>query len=181
MMHSNSASHLCCKLYSVKNSSTDLLSISSDHIRENQQHSLTEPLHQIMIHSHSASDLCCKAQHTAAALHVREPSRGLYVVHIAPLVSPRWTNWTAGCQRKAVHLQCALHIAHKHSTRVSLKWGVEYELSPILGPVQNQILHSRGSSCVGTLRNSVSLSQAYQENPLDIGLDTLPVFVFDSP
>lgn len=67
MMHSNSASHLCCKLYSVKNSSTDLLSISSDHIRENQQHSLTEPLHQIMIHSHSASDLCCKAQHTAAA------------------------------------------------------------------------------------------------------------------
>jgi len=66
-------------------------------------------------------------------------------------------------------------------TRVSLNWGVEYELSPILGPVQNQILYSRGPLCVGTLRNSVSKSQAYQENPLDIGLETLPVFVFNSP
>ena len=66
-------------------------------------------------------------------------------------------------------------------TRVSLDWGVEYELSQILGPVQNQILYSRGASCVGTLRISVSISQAYQESPLDIGVDTLPVFVFDSP
>ena len=30
---------------------------------------------------------------------------------------------------------------------------------------------------MGTLRNSVSLPQAYQENPLDIGLDTLPSLV----
>ena len=65
-------------------------------------------------------------------------------------------------------------------TRVSLNRGVEYELSPILGPVQDQMLYSRGPSYVGTLRNSVSLSQAYKENPLDIGVDTLPVFVFDS-
>ena len=27
---------------------------------------------------------------------------------------------------------------------------------------------------MGTLRNSVSLTQAYQENPSDIGLDTFP-------
>ena len=67
------------------------------------------------------------------------------------------------------HLSCG--------TRVSLNRGVEHELSPILGPVQNQILLSRGPSCVGTLRNSVSIAQAYQENLLDIGLDTLPVFV----
>ena len=31
---------------------------------------------------------------------------------------------------------------------------------------------------MGTLQNSVSLSQAYQENQIDIGLDTLSVFVF---
>ena len=66
-------------------------------------------------------------------------------------------------------------------TRVSLNRAVEHELSPILGPVQNQILHPRGPSCVGTLRNSVSIPQAYQENALDIGLDTLPVFVLVCP
>ena len=66
-------------------------------------------------------------------------------------------------------------------TRVSPNRGVEHELSPILGPVQNQILLSRGLSCVGTLRNSVSIAQAYQENLLDIGLDTLPVFVLVCP
>ena len=42
------------------------------------------------------------------------------------------------------------------ATRVTLNWGVEYEVSLILGPVQNQILNSRESSRVGTLRNSVS-------------------------
>ena len=41
-------------------------------------------------------------------------------------------------------------------TCVSLNRGVEYELSLILGPVQNQILYSREPLCVGTLRNSVS-------------------------
>ena len=66
-------------------------------------------------------------------------------------------------------------------TNVSLNRGVEHELSPILGPVQNQILYSRGPLSVRTLRSSVSIAQAYQENPLDIGLDTLPVFVLVCP
>ena len=30
---------------------------------------------------------------------------------------------------------------------------------------------------MGTLRNSVSIPQAYQENPLDTGLDTFPSLV----
>ena len=59
--------------------------------------------------------------------------------------------------------------------------GMERESSLIWGAVQNQILHSRGPSCVGTLRNSVSLPQAYQENQLDIGFDTLPIFVLVCP
>ena len=42
------------------------------------------------------------------------------------------------------------------TTCVSLRKGLEYELSQILGPVQNQILYLRESSCVGTLRNSIS-------------------------
>ena len=51
-------------------------------------------------------------------------------------------------------------------------------LSQILGSVQNKILHSIGPSYVGTFGTSVSIPPAYQENTLDIGLDTLPVFVF---
>ena len=63
-------------------------------------------------------------------------------------------------------------------TCVSLKRGVEYELSPIFWPLQNQILFSGGLSYVGTWGTSFSLPQAYQENPLDIGLDIFPLFVF---
>ena len=61
-----------------------------------------------------------------------------------------------------IHLSCPVTtcpvLPCNPCTRVSLNRGVEHELSPILGPVQNQILYSRGSSCVGTLRNSVSKS-----------------------
>ena len=72
-------------------------------------------------------------------------------------------------------------VVQAASTRVSLNRGVEHELSSILGPVQNQIVYSRGPSCVGTLRNSVSIPQTYQENPLDIDLDPLPVFLLGCP
>ena len=66
-------------------------------------------------------------------------------------------------------------------TRVSLNSGVEHELSLILRPVRNQILHFRGCSCAGHLSHSAVLGKAYQENTLDIALDTLPIFVFVSP
>ena len=49
-----------------------------------------------------------------------------------------------------------LILSSAHITCVSLNMVLEYELSLILGPVQNQILYSREPLCVGTLRNSVS-------------------------
>ena len=57
-----------------------------------------------------------------------------------------------------VFYQCNLRfrVYRSHCTCVSLNRGLEYELSLILGPVQNQILYSREPLCVGTLRNSVS-------------------------
>ena len=66
------------------------------------------------------------------------------------------------------------------NTRVSINRGVEHELSLIWGPEQNQSLHFRGCSYAGRLGHSAFLSKAYQKNTLDIGLDTLPVFVFIS-
>ena len=48
------------------------------------------------------------------------------------------------------------HLTKKLHTYVSLNIVLEYELSLILGPVQNQILYSREPLCVGTLRHSVS-------------------------
>ena len=66
-------------------------------------------------------------------------------------------------------------------TRVSLNSGVEHELDLILRPVENQILHFRGCSFIGHLSHSAFLGKAYQENTLDIGLDTFPIFVFVSP
>jgi len=62
-------------------------------------------------------------------------------------------------------------------TRVRLGRVLEYELSLIWGPVQNQIFHPRGSKYARRLRHSASLAKAYQENSFDIGLDNLPVFV----
>ena len=44
-------------------------------------------------------------------------------------------------------------------------------MSLILGPVQNQNLYSKGS-LFAHLLYSASLAKAYQENPLDIDLDT---------
>ena len=57
-------------------------------------------------------------------------------------------------------------------TCVSLNRGVEHELSLIWGPVQNQIVHFRRCSYAGRLGHSALLAKAYQENTLDIGLDT---------
>ena len=57
---------------------------------------------------------------------------------------------------------------HTH-TRVSLNREVECELSPKLGPVQNQIFYSRGPA--GTMRTNVSFLQAYHENPQDIAVN----------
>ena len=62
--------------------------------------------------------------------------------------------------------------------RVSLNVGVEHELSLYWGPVQNQILHCRVPIYARHLRRFASIPQAYQEKPLEIGLDSLPVFVF---
>ena len=67
------------------------------------------------------------------------------------------------------------------ATCVGLKRGVEHELSPILGPVQDQILNFRVPSYVGNLGTSVSLPQAYQENPLDITVDTGYPRILDTP
>ena len=50
-------------------------------------------------------------------------------------------------------------------TCVSLYRGVEHEQSPKLMSVQNQILHFKGPSYGCYLYVSVSIPQAYQENP----------------
>ena len=70
-----------------------------------------------------------------------------------------------------------LQVHNPFITRVSLNRGVEGEFSLIWGPVQNQIVQFRGSKSAQHLRHSASLAEAYQENTLDMGLDTLPVFV----
>ena len=64
---------------------------------------------------------------------------------------------------------------------VILNSGVEHEVSLLWVPVQNQILHFRGPKYASRLHHTASLAQAYKENTLDIGLDTLPIFVFVFP
>ena len=79
-------------------------------------------------------------------------------------------------------LTMAIEQGYVHPyTRVILNSGVEHELSLILRPVQNHNLHFRGFKYVSRLRHSDSLAQAYKEYTLDIGLDTLPIFVIVSP
>ena len=46
------------------------------------------------------------------------------------------------------------------------------ELSILLGPVQNQNLHSRGPTCAAHLAQNASLALCKQEITLDIALDT---------
>ena len=53
----------------------------------------------------------------------------------------------------------------------------EHELSLIWGPVPNQILLYIWPKYKQRLQHSAPLVQAYQENTIDIGLDTFPSLV----
>ena len=66
-------------------------------------------------------------------------------------------------------------------TQFSLNRGEGHELSLIFGPVQNHILYSTRVTLDGlpmATSSSVSIVEAHQENPQDIGFDTFPVLIF---
>ena len=52
-----------------------------------------------------------------------------------------------------------------------------HELRATWGPEQNPIIHFIGCFYAGHLGRSAFLAKAYQENTLDIGLDTFPHLV----
>ena len=68
-----------------------------------------------------------------------------------------------------------LYITHVFGSLLSCPW-----TEPIIGPVQNQNLPSRGPNCAPHLPHSALLALCKQENTLDIALDTLPSLVFIS-